>query len=79
MGAKGAVGILHRSASPEDRIELEAQYEAKHLTPYPTAERGSISAVIDPLQTRKELAAAFDLLASKRERLRPRRHDNSPL
>lgn len=79
MGAKGAVEILHRSASPEERVQLEADYEAKHLTPYPTAERGSISAVIDPLDTRTELAAAFDLLATKRERLRPRRHDNGPL
>lgn len=79
MGAKGAVEILHRKATPEERVELEADYEAKYLTPYPTAERGSISAVIDPAATRTELAAAFDLLASKRERLRPRRHDNSPL
>lgn len=79
MGAKGAVEILHRKATPEERTILETEYEAKHLTPYPTAERGSISAVIDPLETRRELYAAFDLLATKRERLRPRRHDNSPL
>ena len=79
MGAKGAVEILHRSATPEERATLEAEYEAKHLTPYPTAERGSISAVIDPQETRRELASAFDLLASKREQLRPRRHDNGPL
>ncbi len=79
MGAKGAVEILHRSATPEERELIEAEYEAKHLTPYPTAERGSISAVIEPQDTRKELASAFNLLASKRERLRPRRHDNSPL
>lgn len=79
MGAKGAVEILHRAAPPEVRVELEAEYEAKHLTPYPTAERGSISAVIDPVDTRRELAAAFEFLASKQERLRPRRHDNSPL
>lgn len=79
MGAKGAVEILHRGATPEQRVDLEADYEAKHLTPYPTAERGSISAVIDPLWTRTELSAALALLSTKRERLRPRRHDNSPL
>ncbi len=79
MGAKGAVEILHRTASADERLDLEAEYEAKHLTPYPTAERGSISAVIEPKQTRQELVAGLDLLASKRERLRPRRHDNSPL
>jgi acetyl-CoA carboxylase carboxyltransferase component len=79
MGAKGAVEILHRSAGPEERVALEADYEAKYLTPYPTAERGSISDVIDPIDTRRILAAAFDVLATKRERLRPRKHDNLPL
>ncbi len=79
MGAKGAVEILHRGVTAEERAVLEADYEARYLTPYPTAERGSISQVIDPLETRATLAAAFDVLATKRERLRPRKHDNSPL
>ncbi len=79
MGAKGAVEILHRKASPEERVQLEADYDARYLTPYPTAERGSISAVIDPTETRRALGAAFDLLATKRERPRHRRHDNQPL
>jgi acetyl-CoA carboxylase carboxyltransferase component len=79
MGAKGAVEILHRSAPPEQREELEAAYEARYLTPYPAAERGSVSMVIDPADTRRELVAALEMLATKRERLRPRRHDNSPL
>ena len=79
MGAKGAVEILHRNASEAERAELEAAYEAQFLTPYPTAERLSISAVIDPADTRREIIAALDMLATKQERLRPRRHDNSPL
>jgi acetyl-CoA carboxylase carboxyltransferase component len=79
MGAKGAVEILHRTADAEERARLEADYEARFLTPYPTAERGSISQVIDPADTRRTLAAAFEVLATKRERLRPRKHDNSPL
>ena len=79
MGAKGAVEILHRNASAEERAELEAQYEAQYLTPYPAVERQSISAVIDPAETRRELVAGLTMLASKRERLRSRRHDNSPL
>ena len=79
MGAKGAVGILHRKASSEERADLENEYEAQFLTPYLAAERSSITAVIDPADTRHEIAAALDLLSSKRERLRPRRHDNSPL
>ena len=79
MGAKGAVEILHRGADAEERVQLEADYEAQFLTPYPTAERGSISDVIPPLETRRRLAAAFGLLATKRERLPKRRHDNTPL
>ncbi len=37
MGAKGAVEILHRGVSPEERQRLEDDYEARYLTPYPTA------------------------------------------
>jgi acetyl-CoA carboxylase carboxyltransferase component len=79
MGAKGAVEILHRRASVEERLELEAAYEARLLNPYIAADRGLIDAVIDPADTRRELAAALAVLEEKRERLRPRGHDNSPL
>ncbi len=79
MGAKGAVEILHRKADEEERAQLVEQYEAQYLTPYPAAERQSISAVIEPADSRRELIAAFTMLATKRERLRSRKHDNSPL
>lgn len=79
MGARGAVEILHRTCSPEERAELEADYEAQYLTPYPAAERSSITAVIDPSDTRRELVAGLRMLSSKRERMPGRRHDNSPL
>ena len=79
MGAKGAVEILHRTSSPEERATLEAGYEAQYLTPYPAAERSSITGVIDPSDTRRELVAGLRMLSSKRERLPGRRHDNSPL
>ncbi len=79
MGAKGAVEILHRGASPEERRAKELAYEAELLTPYIAAERASITAVIEPEETRRAVVAALDLLTTKRERLRARRHDNSPL
>lgn len=79
MGAKGAVEILHRKESPESRLELEEAYEARYLNPYPAAERSSITGVIEPWQTRSELAAGLNMLATKRERLRARNHDNMPL
>ena len=79
MGAKGAVEILHRRNTPEERVELEAVYEERLLNPYIAAERGTIDAVIDPAESRLQVAAAFEMLASKRERLPRRRHDNTPL
>jgi acetyl-CoA carboxylase carboxyltransferase component len=79
MGAKGAVEILHRRATPEERLATEREYEERLLNPYVAAERGYVDAVIDPADTRAEVAAALETLAAKRERLVPRKHDNSPL
>ncbi|MEY2456360.1 MAG: hypothetical protein QOK06_1454 [Acidimicrobiaceae bacterium] len=78
MGAKGAVEILHRRSTPDERTELELDYEERLLNPYVAAERGSVDRIIDPADTRREVAAAFELLRSKQERLVPRRHDNRP-
>ena len=79
MGAKGAVEILHRSATDDERAELEAAYEQRLLNPYIAAERGAIDSVIEPADTRREICAALEVLAAKRERLPNRRHDNAPL
>jgi acetyl-CoA carboxylase carboxyltransferase component len=79
MGAKGAVEILHRKASPAERVELERAYDERMLNPYVAAERGSIDRVIEPAETRREIARCIDYLASKRERLGLRKHDNTPL
>jgi acetyl-CoA carboxylase carboxyltransferase component len=79
MGAKGAAEILQRRATPEERAVAEADYEARLLNPYRAAERGLIDAVIDPADTRREVAGALEVLATKREWLAPRSHDNTPL
>ena len=78
MGAKGAVEILGRRNTPEERAELELDYEERLLNPYVAAERGSVDRVIDPADTRREVANAFEVLRSKQEHLVPRRHDNMP-
>jgi acetyl-CoA carboxylase carboxyltransferase component len=78
MGAKGAAEILHRRATPEERLEHERRYEENLLNPYPAAERGSVDAVIDPAETRRILADALTMLATKQERLVARKHDNMP-
>jgi acetyl-CoA carboxylase carboxyltransferase component len=88
MGARGAVEILHRRAlngATSDgerearRRQLEADYEAVHLSPAAALERGYVDEIIDPADTRSAVAGALTSLAAKRERLRPRRHDNIPL
>ena len=88
MGAKGAVEILHRralgAATTDDEREahrrrLEAEYDSIHLSPTAALERGYVDEVIDPADTRGAVAGALVALAAKRERLRPRRHDNIPL
>jgi len=79
MGAAGAVEILHRRSTPEERRSLQEAYEERFLNPYVAAERGAIDSVIDPADTRREVSAALDMLIGKRERLPRRRHDNSPL
>lgn len=79
MGAKGAVEILHRKAEDDERLALEHLYMDRYLNPYAAAGRGLIDAVIDPADTRSELCSALESLSSKRERLLPRAHDNTPL
>ncbi|MCW2679162.1 MAG: methylmalonyl-CoA carboxyltransferase, partial [Frankiales bacterium] len=43
------------------------------------AERGFVDAVIEPSQTRREVAKALRLLQTKRETLPPKKHGNIPL
>ncbi|MEZ5207940.1 MAG: carboxyl transferase domain-containing protein [Acidimicrobiales bacterium] len=79
MGAKGAVEILHRGISPQERTALEAEYDERLLNPWVAAARGLIDAVIDPADTRRAVAEAFATLDSKAELLGTRAHDNMPL
>ena len=79
MGAKGATEILHRKADPSERAALEDEYAERLLNPYRAAERGSVDAVIDPADTRREVAEALALLSSKREEIPGNRHGNTPL
>ncbi len=79
MGAKGATEILHRKAEAAERAALEEDYAARLLNPYRAAEGGSVDAIIDPADTRREVADALALLASKREEIPANRHSNTPL
>ena len=79
MGASQAAQILRRGADAEEIADYVADYEGTYLNPYVAAERGYVDSVIDPAHTRRELIDTLDMLSTKRERLRQRRHDNTPL
>ena len=79
MGAGQAAAILQRRATPEERQAFEQDYIGRLLNPYIAAERGYVDSVIDPADTRREIAAAFAMLSDKREKLQARKHDNTPL
>ena len=79
MGAGQAAAILQRRATDDERAAFEADYAERLLNPYVAAERGLVDAVIDPADTRAEIAAALEVLADKREALVGRKHGNSPL
>ena len=59
MGAGQAAAILQRRATPEERAAFEADYAERLLNPYVAAERGYVDAVIDPADTRRDLAHAL--------------------
>lgn len=79
MGAGQAAAILQRRATPDERAAFERDYAERLLNPYIAAERGYIDGVIQPADTRREICAAFMMLADKRETLQSRKHDNTPL
>jgi acetyl-CoA carboxylase carboxyltransferase component len=85
MGPQGAVEIIYRreladAADPvQRRAELVEEYTETFANPYVAAERGFVDDVIDPAETRRVIARALDLLASKREELPRRKHGNMPL
>lgn len=79
MGAGQASAILQRRASPAEKAAFEVDYAERLLNPYVAAERGLVDAVIDPAETRSVIAHALAALVDKRETLRPRAHDNTPL
>ena len=79
MGAGQAAAILQRRATPEERAAFEADYSERLLNPYIAAERGYVDDVIDPIDTRRIIGHALEMLTDKREYLRQRKHDNTPL
>ncbi|ABK16915.1 acyl-CoA carboxylase subunit beta [Syntrophobacter fumaroxidans] len=85
MGAEGAANVIFRreiseSADPvAKRQEVIDNYRNALYNPYIAASRGYIDAVIMPSESRARLIEAFEILASKRQALPPKKHGNIPV
>ncbi|MFQ5693458.1 MAG: acyl-CoA carboxylase subunit beta [Nitrospinota bacterium] len=85
MGPDGAANIIFRreiadAADPEaKRQELIEEFRKTFCTPYSSAARGFVDAVIEPRHTRRELLRALEMLQGKREGRPRKKHGNIPL
>jgi propionyl-CoA carboxylase beta chain len=85
MGPEGAVNIVYRNeiakaGDPvEARVKLTAEYRAKFANPYIACSRGYVEDVIDPRDTRSRLIKTFQSLATKREKMPPKKHGVFPV
>ena len=79
MGAEGAVNILYRNVTPEEKSGLIQEYEFKFSNPYRAAERGFIDEIIMPRDTRYKLIQALEMTHNKSQSNPPKKHGNMPL
>jgi propionyl-CoA carboxylase beta chain len=79
MGAQGAVNILYRKCSEEEKAAKVKEYEAKFANPMPAAELGYIDDIIQPSDTRRALIAALDMTRNKNQSNPPKKHGNMPV
>ena len=85
MGPEGAINILYRKQITEaknpdaERVKLAEQYRELFANPYKAAELGYVDSVIEPKDTRRLVAQAFEALKGKREKGLPKKHGNIPL
>jgi propionyl-CoA carboxylase beta chain len=85
MGVEGAVNIIFRDqiAAAADPVaehrRLTEDYAARFAHPYIAAARGYVDDVIEPSETRPRVIAAFEMLATKRDRNPAKKHGNIPL
>ncbi len=85
MGPQGAVNILYRNEilnagnQEAERARLVSEYQDLFANPFVAAEKGYLDEVIEPRLVRRKLAAAFSLLATKRDWMPTKKHGNIPL
>jgi propionyl-CoA carboxylase beta chain len=79
MGPEGAVNIIFKNLSPEERKVKVQEYRDNFASPFKAAEVGYIDEIIYPRNTRKKLIQALEMTANKSESNPPKKHGNIPL
>jgi propionyl-CoA carboxylase beta chain len=79
MGPEGAVNIIFKNLSPEERKAKVQEYRDNFASPFKAAEVGYIDEIIYPRNTRKKLIEALEMTATKSESNPPKKHGNIPL
>lgn len=79
MGPDGAVNIIYRGLSDEEKKKAVQDYRDNFASPYKAAELGYIDEIIYPHNTRKKLAQALEMTQNKSESSPPKKHGNIPL
>ncbi|MDD4109471.1 MAG: acyl-CoA carboxylase subunit beta [Prolixibacteraceae bacterium] len=79
MGPEGAINILNRKMSDDEKINAVKEYREKFANPYTAASLGYIDEIIQPKDTRKKIISALEMTRNKRKSNPPRKHGNIPL
>ena len=79
MGQEGAVNILYKKVSDEEKDKARKEYEEKFSNPYRAAELGYIDEIILPSKTREKLIQALDMTHTKIRANPAKKHGNIPL
>ncbi len=85
MGAEGAANVVFRKEidAAEDketrRQELVEEYRETFSTPYMAAARGLVDDIIDPADTRRQIAMSLEILVGKREIRPAKKHGLGPV
>ena len=79
MGAEGAVNIMYKDLTLEEKAQRIEEYRNKFSTPFFAASRGYIDEVIKPQTTRKRICDGLRFLINKDVKLPQKKHDNLPM
>ncbi len=79
MGPEGAINILYKKLSDEEKVAAVEEYREKFANPYRAASLGYIDEIILPQDTRAKIIQALNMTQNKRKSNLPRKHGNIPL